>query len=79
VQPDGRLVAVGELIDGTSNWYFGAFRYMPNGELDTSFGDGGWVETNFGSFELPHAVAVQPDGGIVVAGEGDCRYARSLP
>ena len=28
-----------------------------------------------GSFEFPHAVVVQPDGGIVVAGEGDCRYA----
>lgn len=41
VQPDGRIVAVGELIDGTSNWYFGAFRYLPNGELDPSFGKGG--------------------------------------
>ena len=76
VQPDGRLVAVGELIDGTSHWYFGAFRYLPNGELDSSFGAGGWVDTNLGDFEFPHAVAVQPDGGIVVAGEGDCRYAQ---
>jgi uncharacterized delta-60 repeat protein len=75
IQPDGRIVAVGELIDGTSNWYFGAFRYLPNGELDPSFGNGGWVDTDFGSFEFPHAVAVQPDGGIVVAGEGDCQYA----
>src|SRR5919107_1732104 len=75
VQPDGRIVAVGELIDGTSNWDFGAFRYLPNGELDPSFGEGGWVDTDFGSFEFPHAVAVQPDGGILVAGEGDCRYA----
>jgi uncharacterized delta-60 repeat protein len=75
VQPDGRIVAVGELIDGTSNWYFGAFRYMPGGELDQSFGESGWVDTDFGSFEFAHAVAVQRDGGIVVAGEGDCRYA----
>ena len=75
VQPDGRIVAVGELIDGSSNWYFGAFRYLSNGELDPSFGNGGWVDTDFGSFEFPHAVAVQPDGGIVVAGEGDCQYA----
>jgi uncharacterized delta-60 repeat protein len=75
VQPDGRIVPAGELIDGMSNWYFGAFRYLPNGELDGSFGEGGWVETNLGSFEFPHAVAVQPDGGIVVAGESDCRYA----
>jgi uncharacterized delta-60 repeat protein len=75
VQRDGRIVVVGELIDGRSNWYFGAFRHLPNGELDPSFGSGGWVDTDFGSFELPHAVAIQPDGGIVVAGEGDCRYA----
>ena len=75
IQPDGRIVAVGELIDGASNWYFGAFRYLPNGELDPSFGNGGWVDTAIGSFEFPHAVAVQPDGGIVVAGEGDCQYA----
>src|SRR5215204_5554623 len=75
VQPDGRIVAVGELIDGTAGWYFGAFRYLPNGELDPSFGKGGWVDTDFGSFEFPHAVALQPDGGIVVAGEGDCQYA----
>lgn len=26
VQPDGRIVVVGELIDGRSSWYFGAFR-----------------------------------------------------
>jgi uncharacterized delta-60 repeat protein len=74
VQPDGRIVAVGEMIDGTSNWYFGAFRYLPNGELDPSFGKGGWVDNDLGSFEFPHAVALQRDGGIVVAGEGDCRY-----
>jgi uncharacterized delta-60 repeat protein len=75
VQPDGRIVAVGELIDGTSNWYFGAFRHLAGGELDASFGEGGWVDTDLGSFEFPHAVAIQADGGIVVAGEGDCQYA----
>jgi uncharacterized delta-60 repeat protein len=75
IQPDGRIVAVGEMIDGQSGWYFGAVRYLPNGELDTSFGEGGWVEDDLGNFEFAHAVAVQPDGGIVVAGESDCRYA----
>jgi uncharacterized delta-60 repeat protein len=75
IQPDGRIVAVGEMIDGVSNWYFGAFRYLPNGELDPSFGEGGWVDTDLGSFDFAHAVAVQSDGGIVVAGEGDCRYS----
>ena len=75
VQPDGKIVAVGELEDGTSHWYFGLFRYRSNGELDTSFGEGGWVDTDLGSFEFAHAVVVQPDGKIVVAGEADCPYA----
>jgi uncharacterized delta-60 repeat protein len=75
LQADGKIVAVGELEDGTSHWYFGLFRYLPSGELDASFGEGGWVDTDLGSFDFAHAVAVQPDGKIVVAGEADCRYA----
>ena len=39
IQPDGKIVAVGELQDGASNWYFGVFRYLPGGELDSGFGD----------------------------------------
>jgi uncharacterized delta-60 repeat protein len=72
IQPDGKIVAVGELQDGSSYWYFGVFRYLPDGELDPGFGDGGWVATDLGSFPFAHAVALQPDGKIVVAGEGDC-------
>jgi uncharacterized delta-60 repeat protein len=75
IQPDGKIVAVGELEDGTSNWYFGAFRYLPSGGLDETFGEGGWVDTDLGSFEFAHAVALQGDGKIVVAGEGDCELA----
>jgi uncharacterized delta-60 repeat protein len=72
IQPDGKIVAVGELQDGSSYWYFGAFRYLPGGELDPGFGEGGWVDTELGAFPFAHAVALQPDGRIVVAGEGDC-------
>ena len=75
LQPDGRIVAVGELIDGTSHWYFGVFRYLPDGSLDRSFGEGGWVDVDLGSAEFAHAVAVQRDGKIVVAGEGACPHA----
>jgi uncharacterized delta-60 repeat protein len=75
LQPDGKIVAVGEIIDGTSHWYFGVFRYLPDGSLDGSFGDGGWVEVDLGAAEFAHAVAVQRDGKIVVAGEGACPRA----
>src|SRR5262249_5853072 len=40
-----------------------------NGTLDTSFGTGGKVTTDFaGVNDLPFSIAVQPDGNIVVAG-----------
>jgi uncharacterized delta-60 repeat protein len=42
---------------------------MPNGDLDRSFGEGGLVATNLGSFEVAHAVAIQRDGKTVAAGE----------
>ena len=69
VQPDGKIVAVCALSDGGSQQYFGAFRYLPDGELDSSFGMGGFVAVDVGRFEESKAVALQPDGKIVVAGD----------
>src|SRR5690242_2961596 len=43
IQPDGRIVVTGAVIDGGSNRYFGALRYLPDGSLDGSFGSGGLV------------------------------------
>jgi len=76
VQGDGRIVVTGAVIDGRSNRYFGALRYLPDGSLDGSFGSGGLVAVDLGSFEDPRAVALQRDGKIVVAGETDCETAR---
>ena len=78
VQPDGRIVTAGEIHDGQSNHYFGAVRYLPDGRLDPSFGAGGVTAVDLGSFEIPRAVAIQPDGKIVVAGESDCVTARCI-
>ncbi len=75
LQPDGKIVAVGEIQDGTSHWYFGVFRYLPDGNLDPSFAGKGWTALDLGSFEFAHAVAVQRDGKLVVAGEADCPRA----
>jgi uncharacterized delta-60 repeat protein/uncharacterized repeat protein (TIGR01451 family) len=65
VQPDGRIVAAG----GTGSVWELA-RYNPDGTLDVTFGIGGKVTTDFGlfPFEWAHAVVLQPDGKIVVAG-----------
>jgi uncharacterized delta-60 repeat protein len=72
IQPDGKIVAVSTVHDRNSHWYFGVFRYLPSGELDASFGEGGWAATDIGSFDFADAVALQPDGKIVLAGETDC-------
>jgi uncharacterized delta-60 repeat protein len=68
VQPDGKLVAAGA---ATINWQadFTLARYNSNGTLDTGFGTGGKVTTDFGGiYEGARSVALQGDGRIVVAG-----------
>ena len=68
VQSDGKIVVAGVGSNGNDN-DFAVARYNTNGSLDTTFdGDGkftrGW---GFGHDEA-NAVAIQPDGKIVVAG-----------
>src|ERR1041384_1528732 len=68
LQKDGKIVAAGRARDG-ANLYFGIARYNTNGSLDSSFGTGGKVVTSFfGYGDDAHALAIQPDGKIVVAG-----------
>ncbi len=74
IQPDGKIVAVGDMMGGDSYSAFGVFRYTPGGELDSSFGRGGWTATEVGTFEHAHALALQRDGKIVLAGEADCFF-----
>lgn len=91
LQPDGRI-----LLGGTSNTgggagrIFGAdnlalARYLPNGLIDSSFGEGGVVVVDAGSMqESIRALALDPDGAIVAAGRtsgekrGDLLVARFL-
>jgi len=70
-QADGKIVLTGEFQDGQSHWYFGAYRITAGGGLDRSFGEGGWVDTKVGGFDFPHAVAIQRDGKILLAGQSD--------
>ncbi|HKD34448.1 MAG TPA: hypothetical protein VKB73_13445 [Gaiellaceae bacterium] len=75
LQPDGKVLVTGEILDGTSHWYFGVFRYTADGSLDRTFAEGGFAEIDLGEAEFAHAVAVQRNGRIVVAGEADCPFA----
>ena len=66
IQRDGKVVAVGR-----STGRFALARYTLRGRLDPAFGRGGKVLTDFGarSDGYANAVAIQPDGKVVVAGD----------
>jgi uncharacterized delta-60 repeat protein len=70
VQADGRIVAAGFAhTDNSILQDVALVRYDRGGRLDPTFGDGGRVRTDLGGrFDEALAVAVQPDGRIVVAG-----------
>jgi uncharacterized delta-60 repeat protein len=68
LQPDGKIVAAGTAFTGTS-YNVALARYNPDGSLDATFGSGGKVTTEFtGNFDQANAVALQPNGKIVAAG-----------
>lgn len=70
IQPDGKIVAAG-FGAGPGEFDFAVARYNTNGSLDPSFGGGdGMVTTDFAtSDDRGWALAIQPDGKIVVAGQ----------
>ena len=70
VQADGKIVVVG-LTRGVQvgSDDFAVARLNPDGTLDTSFGAGGKVTTDFfGSTDQARRVRILPDGKILVAG-----------
>ncbi len=74
IQPDGKIVAGGssheDVVTIGPNSDFLVARYLPNGSNDLSFGIGGLMSTDFGrgTFDQPHALALQPDGKVVLGG-----------
>jgi uncharacterized delta-60 repeat protein len=85
---DGGFVAAGRTdAKGLANIDFGVVRYTAAGAPDAGFGSGGIVKTDIsGRGDQANAVAVQPDGRIVVAGfatddviDGDFALARYNP
>jgi uncharacterized delta-60 repeat protein len=68
VQPDGKILVAGYADTGDFNYDFALARYNPDGDLDTSFGNGGLVTTDFGSYEEGRALSVQSDNKIIIAG-----------
>ena len=68
IDPDGKIVVAGQST-GNQQSDFAVVRYNSNGTPDAGFGTGGVVKTDFaGGDDKGAAVAVQPDGNVVVAG-----------
>lgn len=81
VQPDGRIVLAGGGAEG-----FAIMRYLDDGQPDTSFGASGLVTVDFSEGnDQATALALQPDGNILLAGyasglvEDSVALARLLP
>ena len=71
LQPDGKIVTAGSTCGpgGTGGSDFALARFNSDGSPDTTFDQDGIVTLDFGdSQDTANAVAVQPDGGIVLAG-----------
>jgi uncharacterized delta-60 repeat protein len=65
IQPDGRIVVAGSRTGNA----FMLLRFLANGALDPSFGNGGVVLTSVGSAgAYAESMVRQPDGKLVVAG-----------
>jgi len=64
VQPDGKIVVAGSLSEGRVL----ALRFHRDGTLDQTFGAGGIVRATLSYQVGVRALAVQPDGGLLLAG-----------
>lgn len=69
IQSNGRIVAV-----GSSGHRFAVARYRADGSPDASFSFDGVLKTEVGEAGSAEAVAVQGDGGILVAGGATRRF-----
>lgn len=71
IQPDGKILAAGSSrsVQDPGTEDFAVIRYQPDGTVDSTFGDGGRVITDFASgADEASSIDLQQDGKIVVAG-----------
>jgi uncharacterized delta-60 repeat protein len=72
IQADGKIVVAGYTASGLSKLDFVVERYTTNGNLDLSFDADGIVTTAIGAtYDEGHAMAIQPNGKIIVVGSSN--------
>jgi len=81
LQTNGKIVAAGRKADAFQS-DFTMVRYHPDGTVDSLFGNNGIVGTNLREEDEVTAIAIEPDGQIILAGfssvpaSGDFAVAR---
>lgn len=87
IQQDGKIVVVGHTYESRKGDVFAIVRYNGDGSLDSSFGTGGVVMTDFSGDDKDcdgscndraQAMAIQRDGRIVAVGFTTTTSARSF-
>jgi len=79
LQPDGKLIIVGTTTLDYSDYNFAAIRLNTNGTLDSTFGSNGKTIMSYPGNNEAHAVIVQSDGKILVAGFSDYTSSNTTP
>ena len=76
VQPDGKLLAVGDSLTGPGTTVIRVARFNPDGSPDASFGDGGGTLLDIPGtdFDFADRVALQADGRFVITGTVLARF-----
>jgi uncharacterized delta-60 repeat protein len=78
IQPDGKIVVAGHVFNfGRANDY-GLARYNADGSPDYGFGSGGKLETHLFNSDNVSSAALEPDGGIVVAGNSQTGMGKPI-
>ncbi len=75
IQSDGEIIASGQFYDATAQEEnLAVVRVKPDSSVDVGFGDSGWATVQFALADTVEALALQPDGRVLLAG-----YARPTP
>ncbi len=68
IQPDNKILVTGTDFTNNGQPTLLLLRFMPDGTVDTSFGNNGIATGSVGQGQSGHAITVQADGKIVVVG-----------
>lgn len=83
IQQDGKIIVAGNSHSGSSDYDFALARLTSAGNLDSFFGTGGKVTTDFASdsADACKSIAIHADGKILLVGasNGACAVARYWP